>query len=83
MPDLFELENLAQQYDWILEYTNCDIPIYRINANDYLLNVFYHIIQILYQIQRHNYFPISNYEKKNTNTHHSPPCKKKDIITTD
>ena len=36
---LAETEELFNQYEWALDYSNCDIPVYRVNANDDILTV--------------------------------------------
>ena len=50
---LEEMVNHAIEFDWILDSSNCAIPVYRVNANDNPINVFYHVLQILFQIKRH------------------------------
>lgn len=52
--DMKELQELSHEYDWAMDYSNCDIPVYRVNANDNLINVFHHVIQILHQIRKHS-----------------------------
>jgi deoxyadenosine/deoxycytidine kinase len=48
------LQRLWRRYEMMLDNNSKNIPIYRINANTTMGNIFYAVLQILYQIQIHN-----------------------------
>ena len=52
--NLTALQELTHEYDWSLDRSNCDIPVYRVNADDHIINVFYHVVQILHQVRKHS-----------------------------
>lgn len=48
--DKVQMKELFDQYEWVLDQTNCDIPVYRVNTNDDITSVLYNVTNILNSI---------------------------------
>jgi deoxyadenosine/deoxycytidine kinase len=51
---LKEIEDLSLEYEKAIDLPECGIPVYKVNADDDVINIFYHVVQILCQVAKYN-----------------------------
>lgn len=47
-----KLGEMFDQYEWVLDSVNCDIPVFRINANDDIASILFSVSHILNKLNR-------------------------------
>lgn len=47
-----QLKEMFEQYEWVLDSANCDIPVYRINANDDIASIVFSASHVLNKLSK-------------------------------